>query len=119
MNPAALAILFALLCAAPAWAQAAPAVPVSPADWWVPIVAAILVALWDIIKRKFNLVEPIGPPAPAPEPAPAPLPPAPIPQPVPSPTPILDIAKQLLPLLVPLVTTAVAEALKPKAEPSK
>lgn len=92
----------------------AQATPAAPVDWWVPLVAAVLVAVWDILKRKLNLVEPITP---APEPAPVPVPPAPVvpPAPAPSPTPVLDIAKQLLPILLPLLT----EALKPKQEPKQ
>lgn len=99
-------------------AQAPPSAPIN--EWWVPIVSMILVALWDILKRKFNLVEPITPiPTPPvvvpPETPVVVVPPAP----TPSPTPILDVVKQLLPLLIPAITVAVTEALKPKQEPTK
>lgn len=93
-------------------AQAVPPTTQVPTEWWVPLIAAILVALWDIVKRKFNLVEPINP---LPEPAPpVVVPPAPVtPAPVqPSPTPILDIIAQLLPALIPAITLAVKDALK-------
>lgn len=91
-----------------------------PQEWWIPFVGAILVALWDILKRKFNLVEPLTPAVPAVPATPPVAPPATPPVVTePSDRPILDIAKQLLPLLLPLVTTAVAEALKPKAEPKQ
>lgn len=89
-------------------AQATPSVP---AEWWVPLVGAILVALWDILKRKFNLVEPVQP-TPEPTPAPAPVP-------APTPTPVLDLVKQLLPVLVPLLVPAIKESLKSEQEPSK
>lgn len=106
----ALAILFALGFAAPVWAADTPAVtPIN--EWWAPLLAAILVAVWDILKRKFNLVEPIVPPVTPP----ATPPPESPPSTPPSQTPILDIAKQLLPILLPLLVTA----LKPKGEETK
>ena len=86
-----------------------PPVPTTPTEWWVPLIAALLVAVWDILKRKFNLVEPIQPtPALVETPPPAPIPVTPSP----SPTPVLDIVKQILPLLIPLLVPALKTAMK-------
>ena len=89
-------------------AQTPPA-PATPTEWWVPLIAALLVAVWDILKRKFNLVEPIQTtPAPVETPPPSPVPVTPSP----SPTPVLDIVKQILPLLIPLLVPAIKQAMK-------
>jgi len=94
-------------------AQAAPAVP--PTEWWVPIVSMLLIAVWDVLKRKFNLVEPFAP-TPVVETPPVVTPPAPV-TPAPAPArPVLDVVKELLPVLLPLLIPALTEALKPKAD---
>lgn len=90
-----------------------------PTEWWVPLISAILVVVWDILKRKLNLVEPV-PSTPAPVTPPVVVTPEPTPTPVivtPAPQrPILEIAKELLPVLLPLLVPALLETLKPKAE---
>lgn len=83
-------------------AQAVPPTQV-PTEWWVPLIAALLVAAWDIIKRKFNLVEPVQPTPEIVTPVVVPPAPQPSPQPAPEPTPVLDIIKQLLPVLIPQI----------------